>query len=52
MHDLINIVLSSDNNYAQHVAVVAASILCNTREKVAIHLLSDGISKERLDLID
>lgn len=52
MHDLINIVLSSDNNYAQHVAVVAASILCNTKEKVAIHLLSDGISKDRLDLID
>lgn len=52
MHDLINIVLSSDNNYAQHVAVVAASILCNTKEKVTIHLLSDGISKERLDLID
>ena len=51
MHDVINIVLASDNNYAQHVAVVVASVLCNTKEKVNIHLLSDGISKERLELI-
>lgn len=49
--DSINLVLASDNNYAQHVAVVVASILCNTKEKVNVHLLSDGISKERLDLI-
>lgn len=51
MDDVINIVLASDDNYAQHVAVVVASVLCNTKEKVNIHLLSDGISKERLALI-
>ena len=51
MHDVINIVLASDNNYAQHVAVVVASVLCNTKEKVNFHLLSDGISKERFALI-
>ena len=51
MHDVINIVLASDNNYAQHVAVVVASVVCKTKEKVNIHLLSDGISKERLALI-
>lgn len=51
MHDVINIVLASDNNYAQHVAVVVASVLCNTKEKVNFHLLSDGISQESLLLI-
>ena len=49
--DSINLVLASDDNYAQHVAVVVGSVLCNTKEKVNIHLLSDGISKERLALI-
>ena len=52
MDRYINIVLASDNNYAQHVAVVAASVLCNTEEKIRIHLLSDGVSKDRLELID
>lgn len=47
----INIVLASDNNYAQHVAVVAASILCNTKAKVCFHVLSDGISQKKVDLI-
>lgn len=51
MKNSINIVLSSDNNYAQHVAVVAASILSNTKEKVYIHLLSDGIMAEKLSMI-
>ena len=48
----IDIVLSSDNNYAQHVAVVAASVLLNTKERVNIHLLSDGISAEKISMID
>lgn len=47
----INIVLASDNNYAQHVAIVAASILCNTKAKVCFHILSDGISQQKVDLI-
>lgn len=49
---MIDIVLASDNNYAQHVAVVAASILSNTKEKVHIHVLSDGISLDKLSLIE
>ena len=49
--DSINIVLASDNNYAQHVAIVAASILCNTQAKVCFHILSDGISQQKVDLI-
>ena len=52
MCDLINIVLASDDNYAQHVAVLAASVLSNTKAQVNIHLLSDAISKERLTLIN
>ena len=52
MRDVINIVLASDDNYAQHVAVLAASVLSNTKAQVNIHLLSDAISKERLTLIN
>lgn len=33
MNNVINIVLSSDNNYAQHIAVVIASIMAKTTEK-------------------
>lgn len=49
--DKVNIVLASDSNYAQHVAVVAASILSNTKAKVFFHILSDGISQAQVDLI-
>ena len=52
MKETINIVLSSDNNYAQHVAVVAASVLLNTKHKVKIHLLSDGILPDKLSCIN
>lgn len=52
MRDVINIVLASDDNYAQHVAVLAASVLSNTKAQVNIHLLSDAISIERLNLIN
>ena len=47
----LNIALASDNNYAQHVAVVAASILCNTKSNVHFHVLSDGISQPKIQLI-
>ena len=49
--DEINIVLASDNNYAQHVAVVASSILFNTKSKVNLHVLGDGVSQEKIALI-
>ena len=52
MNDAINIVLASDNNYAQHVAVVAASILSNTKAQVNFHVLSDGILSDKLTLIE
>lgn len=34
MRDVINIVLASDDNYAQHVAVLVASVLSNTKAQV------------------
>ena len=39
-----NIVLSPDNNYARHAAVVMASVLgnCGNPENVAFHILEDG----------
>jgi|GEM_PF-613159 len=42
--DKFNIVLSPDNNYAQHAAVVMASVLenCNTPANVAFYILEDG----------
>lgn len=47
----LNIALASDNNYAQHLAVVAASILCNTKSNVHFHVLSDGIAQPKIQLI-
>ena len=42
--DKFNIVLSPDNNYAKHAAVVMASVLgnCENPENVAFHILEDG----------
>ena len=34
MRDVINIVLASDDNYAQHVAVLVVSVLSNTKVQV------------------
>ena len=46
--EYINIVLSADDNYAQHVAVVMASIATNTTFKnIRVFLLSDGISTDK-----
>lgn len=46
--ETVNICLAADNNYAQHVAVVIASIMSNTTaEDVCFYLLSDGISDEK-----
>ena len=46
--EYINIVLSADDNYAQHVAVVMASIATNTTFKnIRVFLLSDGIGDDK-----
>ena len=51
--DFINVTIASDNNYAQHVAVVVASILCNTKTPSAVRffILNDNISHQYIDLI-
>lgn len=47
--DTINIALAADNNYAQHVSVVIASVMSNTDTKdVCFYLLSDGIEENKL----
>ena len=45
--DDIAIVLAADDNYAQHAAVTAASILLHTNEpqRGTLYILSDGISE-------
>ena len=50
----INIALAADNNYAQHVAVVIASVMKNIKSgsQVRFFLLSDGIAREMLERID
>lgn len=52
--DRINIALAADNNYAQHVAVVIASVMKNVKPGscVRFFLLSDGIEQELLARID
>lgn len=47
----INVVLAADDNYAQHVSVVIASIMANTKEDVRFFLLSNDISEKKLNLL-
>ena len=49
MNNVINIVLSSDNNYAQHIAVVIASIMAKTKEKLCFYVINDNISKDKIE---
>lgn len=52
--DDIAIVLAADDNYAQHAAVTAASILLHTAEpqRVFLYILSDGISEVKQQKIE
>lgn len=50
--EFINIALASDDNYAQHIAVVIASIMSNTTTKnICFYILSDSISNIKKDKI-
>ena len=49
MNNLINIVLCSDDNYAQHIAVVIASIMAKTKERVCFYVINDNISKDKIE---
>lgn len=48
MNDKINIVFASDDNYAQHIAVVMASTMAKTKEKVRFFVINDNISSEKI----
>lgn len=43
---MINICFSSDNNYAQHLAVTLASVLANNDDSLHVYVLDGGISDE------
>lgn len=47
MNETINIVLCSDDNYAQHIAVVMASVTANTKAQVCFFVINDDISQEK-----
>lgn len=49
--DTIHIVLGSDENFAQHLAVTIASILHNARSDIAFHILHDGLSAATIEKI-
>ena len=49
MSNQINIVFASDDNYAQHIAVVIASIMAKTKEKVCFYVINDNISKDKIE---
>lgn len=49
MINFVNIVFSSDDNYAQHTAVAMASILLNTNNpnNIRFFIIDDGISEDK-----
>lgn len=49
----INIVIASDNNYAQHLGIAIISVLENndTKENLIFHILDNGISGEQKEKI-
>ena len=49
MNSQISIVFASDDNYAQHIAVVIASIMAKTKEKVCFYVINDNISKDKIE---
>lgn len=48
---MINICFSSDNNYAQHLAVTLASVLANNDSELSVYVLDGGISEENKNKI-
>lgn len=48
MSNKINIVFASDDNYAQHIAVVIASIMAHTKEQIRYFIVNDNISNDKI----
>ena len=49
MNNQINIAFASDDNYAQHIAVVIASIMENTQDAICFYIINDNISTEKIE---
>lgn len=49
MKEHINIVFATDDNYAQHIAVVIASIMTKTKSKVCFFVINDNISDNKIN---
>lgn len=45
----INIVFASDDNYAQHIAVVISSIMNNTKSGIHFFVINDNISLNKME---
>ena len=52
MNEKINIVFASDDNYAQHIAVVISSIMAKTKAKICFFVIDDNISEEKLKKLE
>lgn len=48
MSNKMNIVFASDDNYAQHIAVVMASIMVHTKEQICYFIVNDNISNDKI----
>jgi lipopolysaccharide biosynthesis glycosyltransferase len=53
MNNQIHLVLTSDNNYAQHLGVAMVSVLKNSpqADKLVFHIIENGISQENKEKI-
>ena len=47
---MINILITTDDNYIQHATVMMASLLDNTNEKISLYLLYCDLNQHNLDL--
>lgn len=46
MQDIVYVALTTDDNYAQHTAVVVSSILKNSRKKIHFYIVHSGLTTE------
>ena len=48
MNETINVVLATDNNYAQHATVAMTSVLLNTsnKKRINFYIITDNISED------
>lgn len=52
MSEKINVVFASDDNYAQHIAVVIASIMAKTKEQICFFVINDNISENKIKKLE